>query len=65
VPSIYNISNYKLAVSRKINRNCVVFANGCWEMLLKAIGQQWGTLKGYRKATGEYAKVIGQPLGNS
>jgi hypothetical protein len=40
--------------SEKKNGNCRIFADSCWEMLLKAIGQAQGT-----------AKSIGKPLGNT
>jgi hypothetical protein len=37
------IKIYKYASLRKRDRNCLLFANRCWEMLRKATGQPLGT----------------------
>jgi hypothetical protein len=42
-PSIFNIQNCNNPASRKIDKNCHIFAHRRWEMLLK----------GYRKAAGK------------
>jgi hypothetical protein len=34
-------------------------------MLLKAVGQSLGMLKGYKKPPGKCSKAIGKPVGNS
>jgi hypothetical protein len=39
LPLIFYIKKYKKAALGKIDRNCLVFANGRW----KAIGQPLGT----------------------
>jgi hypothetical protein len=55
---IYNVKKCHKAVARKIDRNGLVFANSYWEMLLKASGQPWALLKGYRKASVKCPTVI-------
>jgi hypothetical protein len=45
-------------ILRKMDRNCLVFANSHWEIILKAIGQQLDTAEGYRKAAGKCSKAI-------
>jgi hypothetical protein len=61
---------------RKMDRNFYVFANSCWEMLLKVIGQPLGTAKRVKKshwempkdywiAFGQSLEGIGKPLGNA
>jgi hypothetical protein len=47
-------------------RDCHVFANICWEMLVKTVANsRWALLKGYRKAARKCPKTIGWPLDNS
>ncbi len=59
-----------------MERNCLVLANSCREMLLKFIGQPLGTAKrvlesrrempkGYWIASGQFLDGIGKPLGNA
>ncbi len=45
-------------VLRKMDRNCLVFANSNWEIILKAIRQQLDTAEEYRKAAGKCSKAI-------
>jgi hypothetical protein len=42
VPSIFNIEKVKWAALRKIDRKRLVFANGCYKMLLEVIGRPLG-----------------------
>jgi hypothetical protein len=55
--------------------NCHGLAESRWEMLLQAVGQplgtgkrvkerRWEMPKGYWKASGQFLKGIGKPLGN-
>jgi hypothetical protein len=41
------------------------FANGQWEMFLKAIKQSLGNLKGCRNDAEKYSKAVAYPLSNS
>jgi hypothetical protein len=45
MPSIFFIKKCEKTAFGKTDRNCLVFANSRWEMLLKAIGQPLGTAK--------------------
>ncbi len=42
---------------RKGSEIATIFANSCWEMLLKVIGQPLAALKVYKKAVGKCQKV--------
>jgi hypothetical protein len=59
MPSIFYINKCKKVALRKTDRNCLLFANSRREMLLKAIGNPQGTVKGYKKAPGMCPKAIG------
>ncbi len=52
------IQNCKLAASWKIDKNCYVFADSHWKMLLKVIGPPQSTAKKVQKCP----TIIGQPL---
>jgi hypothetical protein len=67
--------NRSCGLQRK-GMDCYVLADSCWKMLLMVVGQLLGTAtkvlesqcempKAYWKASGQYLKGIGKPLGNA